>query len=88
MHINFLLKVFEQNSENDAIVWQNKTVTYQWLLEKIEYWTQEITSRNIGRGAVAVVCCRLGRGHFAPDLLVACFALFRFQKLIHFLLIG
>jgi len=70
MHIDFLQEIFEQNLENDAIVWQNKTFPFRWLLERVEFWNQEITSRKIDRGAVIIL-----EGDFSPNSVALLLAL-------------
>jgi len=77
MHIDFLQEIFEQNLENDAIVWQNKIVSYRWLLEKIEFWSQEITSRNIGRGAVILL-----EADFSPNSVALLLALIQHSCIV------
>jgi long-chain acyl-CoA synthetase len=70
MHVDFLLEIFEQNLENDAIVWQNKAFSFRWLIENIEFWNQEITSRKIDRGAVIIL-----EGDFSPNSVALLLAL-------------
>ena len=47
MFIDFLISVFIENKENEAIVWKDKVFTYEWLLERNKYWKEEIRSEGI-----------------------------------------
>jgi len=77
MHIDFLLKVFEENRENDAIVWQNQTFSYRWLLERITFWTQEIASRKIDPGAVVIL-----EADFSPNSVALLLALIQHSCIV------
>ena len=33
MHINYLLEIFKKNKKKDAIIWNNSSYTYDWLLK-------------------------------------------------------
>ena len=55
MFLDFLVKIFEDNKEKEAIVWQDKIFTYQWLLDKFRYWEREIRTKGIETGSIAVV---------------------------------
>ena len=55
MHIDFLLKIFEKNSESDAIVWKNNVYSYGWLLDRIEYWRKIIASQEVDSGSVVIL---------------------------------
>jgi len=70
MHIDFLVKIFEQNLEKDALVWRDKTFTYQWLLGKIETWVQEITLQEIHPGSVIIL-----EADFSPNSVALLMAL-------------
>jgi long-chain acyl-CoA synthetase len=50
--IGFLLERFEQNSNEDAIVWRDRTFSYGWLLEAVEGWSKWLSESGIGRSAV------------------------------------
>lgn len=52
MFIDFLINVFEENRDNDAIIWKDKSYNYAWLLERIQYWQNAIDSHNIKQGTV------------------------------------
>ncbi len=70
MFLDFLVKTFEKNKTNDAIVWKERIFTYCQLLDKFRYWQEEISSKGIERGAVAVV-----EGDFSPNSIALLLAL-------------
>ncbi len=70
MFIDFLINIFNENKENDAIVWQDKVFTYQWLLVRIKYWKKRIRSEEIEKGATAIV-----EADFSPNSVALSLAL-------------
>ena len=62
MTLEFLLETFKQNQKNDAIVWDDKAYSYQWLLERYAYWKKQLSLENIPNGAVVVL-----DGDFSPN---------------------
>ena len=42
MHIDFLLDVFSKNRKEEAIIWKGEHFDYEWLLDRINYWKNEI----------------------------------------------
>jgi long-chain acyl-CoA synthetase len=77
MHIDFLLKVFQENLKSEFIVWHNKTYTYEWLQDKITFWTEEVLTRGIKPGAVVVL-----EGDFSPNSIALFLALVQYQGII------
>ena len=70
MRIGFLAKVFKENSNRDAIVWQNEIYSYQWLLERINWWQKKIHSENISEGMVVII-----EADFSPNSIALFIAL-------------
>ena len=70
MFIDFLISVFIENKENEAIVWKDKVFTYEWLLERNKYWQNEIRSEGIERGTIAIV-----EADFSPNSVALLLAL-------------
>ncbi len=70
MFIDFMLEVFRKNQEKEAIVWKDQIFHYKWLLDRIEYWKQEIQAKNIPRGSVAVI-----EADFSPNAIALFLAL-------------
>ena len=55
MHIDFFLNVFKKNLQRDAIVWNGKAFSYDWLLKKYYSWTENIDKNHINEGAVVII---------------------------------
>lgn len=55
MAIDFLLSSFRRNTDGAAIVWQETTYRYQWLLERIDYWRTIIKENDIAEGTVVIL---------------------------------
>ena len=70
MVIDFLLKVFEENNQNEAIIWKNKAFTYGWLLDRYNHWTDKIKSNKINTGSIAIV-----EADFSPNSVALLLAL-------------
>ena len=70
MFIDFLINIFEENKENEAIVWKGKDFTYEWLLERYKYWKEEIRSKGIKSGTIAIV-----EADFSPNSVALLLAL-------------
>ena len=70
MFIDFLIRVFKENKKNEAIVWKDKTFSYNWLLERNKYWKKEIKSKGIERGSIAIV-----EADFSPNSVALLLAL-------------
>jgi len=70
MFVDFLINVFDENKENEAIVWKDKVFNYQWLLERNKYWKEEIRTEGIERGTIAIV-----EADFSPNSVALLLAL-------------
>ena len=55
MFADFLIKVFEENREKGAIVWKDQSYSYEWLLERLQYWEDRLKSENIPPNAVVIL---------------------------------
>ena len=53
--IEFLLEVFTENKDDDAIVWAGQTYSYDWLYQHIRQWQNELTVHNVARGSVVIL---------------------------------
>ena len=70
MFIDFLLKVFEENRQNEAIVWKGQTFSYNWLLERYKYWVDKIETNKIQKGSIVIV-----EADFSPNSVLLLLAL-------------
>ncbi len=77
MFIDFLLKVFEEKPDADAIVWKGKVSGYGWLRERIEYWRKRLEGENVKPGTVVVL-----EGDFSPNSIALLLALTEMRAII------
>lgn len=70
MFIDFLLKVFNENRENDAIIWQEMTCNYSWLSNRIREFLKSNNSSGIAKGSVVALA-----GTFSPNSIALFLAL-------------
>ncbi|MBI4559139.1 MAG: long-chain fatty acid--CoA ligase [Candidatus Hydrogenedentes bacterium] len=70
MHIDFLLKVFEEAGDHEALIWKDQPYTYTWLLARIAEWRDEICRQSVPPGAVTVL-----EGDFSPNAVALFLAL-------------
>ena len=64
MPTKFLQTVFKKNKDNEAIIWNGHAFSYEWLLNKIREWGDEILDHNIPQGAVVAI-----DADFSPEVL-------------------
>ena len=55
MHINYLLEIFKKNKKKDAIIWNNSSYTYDWLLKNYNLWLQILKENSVKPGSVIVI---------------------------------
>jgi len=72
MFLDFLLELFHQNRHNEAIVWQDKVCSYQWLLERVNHWQETLRVEEIESGTVTIL-----EGDFSPDTIALFLALIK-----------
>jgi acyl-coenzyme A synthetase/AMP-(fatty) acid ligase len=53
--LDFLLRKFDENKNNEAIIWENRSYNYAWLLERIAYWKHVLKTNEINPGTVAIL---------------------------------
>lgn len=70
MRLSFLRDVFEQQLSSDAIVWQDRVYTYEWLLHRVDHWNQWIADHGVEPGAVTAL-----EGDFSPNAVALFLAL-------------
>ena len=52
MFIDFLVQLWDQCRKQDAIIWQDRIYSYEWLLEKVHACSRDLESQNVSRGSV------------------------------------
>jgi long-chain acyl-CoA synthetase len=55
MSIDFLLEVFKEKRNADAIVWNEQVYTYDWLLGRVEVWRARIAGEGLDPGTVVIL---------------------------------
>lgn len=70
MPIDFMLEIFKKNQEKEAIIWKDQIYHYKWLLDRMEYWKQQIQENNIAYGAVTII-----EADFSPNAIALFLAL-------------
>ena len=67
-NISFFLSDFEDISENIAIIWNDKKISYGQILKRISYWRKEL--RNIKPSTIVGL-----EGDFSPETISILFVL-------------
>ena len=62
MFIDFLLHVFAENHDQDAVIWINKSYDYKWLIDTSQKYDKFIKSQGINEGTVVAL-----KGDFDPN---------------------
>ncbi len=68
--IEFLMDVFRESNQRDAIIWKDQAYTYSWLLERVLYWQNQIRIREIPHGSVVIL-----EADFSPNAVALFLAL-------------
>ena len=55
MAISFLIDVFKKNCQKDAIIWNESTYSYQWIINRISFWQKEIAKNKMPEGTVVLI---------------------------------
>jgi len=74
MSIDFLLNVFKENKDDDALVWKNDFFSYDWILNKYNHWIEELKTKKVKKGSVVVV-----EADFSPNSIALLLALINHQ---------
>src|SRR5207244_1019435 len=53
--IDFLLDRFAANADSQALVWNDETCSYGWLLERIGEWSQKLQAAGVVPGTVTAL---------------------------------
>ena len=61
-HIDFLLRIFSENKDNNAIIWNNDNYTYNWLYNKIIFYNTTLFENVLAKGSVVVL-----KGDITPN---------------------
>ena len=77
MFIDVFLKAFELKKNNEAIIWNGDIYYYQDVINKINYFKNELKKNNIQPGTVISI-----DGSFSPSIIALMFALIENQCII------
>jgi long-chain acyl-CoA synthetase len=64
MFTDFLLQVFKNNLDKNAIAWKDKVYTYEWLINQIDFWRKNIKKHDIQKGSIIAL-----EADFSPNSL-------------------
>ncbi len=70
MYIDFLLEVFQQHADDDAIIWRDQRFSYGWMAETTWRWQDDIRAAGIQPGAVVSL-----EADFSPNAVALLIAL-------------
>jgi len=70
MFLDFLIATFQENKQEEAIVWKDRTFSYKWLLERYNYWRDKVKSNGISKGTIVIV-----EADFSPNSVALLLAL-------------
>ena len=70
MTADFLFDRFREFGDTDAIVWQNRSFSFRWLLEATHSWQRKVSEFGIEPGNVVVL-----EGDFSPNAVALFLAL-------------
>ena len=72
MHLGFLRDVFAEHRHDDALVWNEQTYTYEWLLGALDRASAELEAAALDHGSVVSV-----EADFSPNAVALFLALLR-----------
>jgi long-chain acyl-CoA synthetase len=70
MVIDFLVNIFQENQDQEAIVWQDRIYSYGWLLERLQYWRGLLDAKGVEPGRVSIL-----EADFSPNAVALFLAL-------------
>ena len=70
MSIDFLTATFEQHAEDEAVIWQDQSFSYRWLLEELEQWRGRLSQEGLAHGSIVSL-----EADFSPASIVLMMAL-------------
>ena len=70
MSVDFLLRTLRDHADQDAVIWQDNTYSYRWLLDRIDYWRIALRQNEIAAGTVVIL-----EADFSPNAIALFLAL-------------
>ncbi|MEK6730657.1 MAG: fatty acid--CoA ligase family protein [Pseudomonadota bacterium] len=77
MCLDFLVTLFEQHVDAVALIWNDQSYSYQWLLDRVLYWLDRLSQEKILSGTIVVLYA-----DFSPNSVALFLALIRHQCII------
>lgn len=74
MSVEFLQEIFREHSNNEALVWKDQSYSYEWLLNRLHYWVDELAARQLPAGSVVAL-----EADFSPESVALFLALAQHQ---------
>lgn len=75
--IQFLLDVFQENKNDEAILWRDQPFSYQWLYERVIAWRSDLAKYEVAPGAVVSL-----EADFSPNAVALFLALIEQQCIL------
>ena len=77
MSINFFLEIIKKNLKKNAVVWNGKKFSYEWLYQRYEYWNSIIVKKKINIHSVVAI-----EGDFSPNSISLLLSLIKHNLII------
>jgi len=68
--IEFLLNLFNENKNDDAIIWRDQPYSYGWLASRVAEWQRALSEQNVVAGSVVIL-----EADFSPNAVALFLAL-------------
>lgn len=75
--ISFLLERFEAHQHEESIIWNDKSFSYQWLMERVVFFEEYISQNDIAEGTVVAL-----KGDFTPNSIALFLALVKKNAIV------
>ena len=70
MFLDLFFRVWQDDLTADAVVWNNETYSYEWLVNRVGFWSERLVTERVDRGQVVVL-----EADFSPNSIALLFAL-------------
>ena len=70
MYIDFFLNTFNENSHRNAIIWNRRAYSYEWLIKTYQLWLDKLNDFISHNGTIVII-----EADFSPNSIALLFAL-------------
>jgi long-chain acyl-CoA synthetase len=77
MILDYLVAVMKKNEVNDAMIWQDRSYSYAWLLAATKSWQDRLIAEKINKNTVVALV-----GDFSPNAVALLLALIEHEAII------